>query len=49
MIPPIPISVRTSSIRVRKPVESDFGGEYGEPETIENVRFEGVSAMVRDE
>ena len=49
MIPPIPISVRTSSVQVRKPVESDFGGEYGEPETIENVRFEGVSAMVRDE
>ena len=49
MIPPIPISVRTSSVQVRKPVESDYGGEYGEPETIENVRFEGVSAMVRDE
>lgn len=49
MILPIPISVRTSSVQVRKPVESDYGGEYGEPETIENVRFEGVSAMVRDE
>lgn len=47
MLRPIPRSVLSSSVVVREPIEGDYGGAYGEPKTISNVRFIPSSRIVR--
>lgn len=47
MLTPIPVSVMPSNVAVRVPVDSTYGGEYAEAQTIEHVRFEKASALVR--
>ena len=49
MLTPIPKSVMPSSVAVRVPVEGDYGGEYGEPQTITGVRFESAASLVRSD
>lgn len=44
---PIPGSLRGSTVAVRVPVDSEFGGEYAEPVEIEGVRFQPAETMPR--
>lgn len=48
MLAPIPASLLTSTVAVKTPKESDFGGEFNEPATIERVRFDETSDLVRN-
>ena len=44
---PIPPWLLGDDIEVRLPVESDYGGEYGEPFEMEHARFEDSAEMAR--
>ena len=44
---PIPLFLLGDDCEVRLPVESDYGGEYGEPFAMRRVRFEDSAEMAR--
>lgn len=48
MLTPIPLSVMPSTVLVKTPKESDFGGDFNEPVEIKHVRFDDAAALVRN-
>ncbi len=40
MIPPIPKSLLPSTMKVRIPKDSAYGGEYEEPQVVSQVRYD---------
>lgn len=44
---PIPKSLLPDSISVRVPKESEYRGQFEEPVTIENVRFDSAASLAR--
>lgn len=44
---PIPLSLLPSSMAVRVPVDSDYGGEYAEPVEVAHVRFDSSAVLSR--
>ena len=44
---PIPMSLLASDMVVRRPANGELGGEYGEPSSVEHVRFVESREMAR--
>lgn len=44
---PISLDLLSDDMTVRTPIQGGYGGEYGEPVTVTNVRIEPVTAMER--
>ena len=45
---PIPQRLLPDVITVQAPIDGDWGGEYGKPATIENVRFDSSTGTIRN-